>query len=250
MITATLYSDPACPWAYSESPALRVIEWRYADQLDWKLVLVGLTESSDQYAQRGYTPVRGALGQLHFRSRYGMPFVARAQGASERHRARLPRRGARRAWRTPGREWAVFRAIQLANFNGPLVLEDDDMLRDVLREVPGRRRRRDHRGAGLARGHRGLPGRQGRHPQGRRLGRRAPGQDRDHRRAGPLHRALDRLSVERHLAGRRGLSARRGLRHPRHQPRSDAHAARAARDARRRCWARSPAGSPPRRSRR
>ena len=24
MIDATLYSDPACPWAYSESPALRV----------------------------------------------------------------------------------------------------------------------------------------------------------------------------------------------------------------------------------
>ena len=75
MITATLYSDPACPWAYSESPALRVIEWRYGDQLDWKLVVVGLTESSEQYAQRGYTPVRGALGQLHFRSRYGMPFA-------------------------------------------------------------------------------------------------------------------------------------------------------------------------------
>ena len=31
----------------------------------------------------------------------------------------------------------MFRAIQLANFNGPLVLEDDDMLRDVLGEVPG-----------------------------------------------------------------------------------------------------------------
>jgi predicted DsbA family dithiol-disulfide isomerase len=62
MITATLYSDPACPWAYSESPALRVIEWRYGDQLDWKLVLIGLTEESSQYAARGYTPLRGATG--------------------------------------------------------------------------------------------------------------------------------------------------------------------------------------------
>src|SRR6202012_3665069 len=89
MITATLYSDPACPWAYSESPALRVIEWRYGDQLDWNLVLIGLTESSDQYAKRGYTPVRGALGQLMFRGRYGMPF------APERPRACLPGRGGR-----------------------------------------------------------------------------------------------------------------------------------------------------------
>ena len=31
MINATIYNDPACPWAYSENPALRVIEWRYGD---------------------------------------------------------------------------------------------------------------------------------------------------------------------------------------------------------------------------
>ena len=136
MINATLYSDPACPWAYSESPALRVIEWRYGDQLDWKLVVVGLTESADQYAKRGYTPVRGALGQLHFRNRYGMPFApepkARLSATARACRAVVAAR-----LQSPGSEWAVFRAIQLANFTGPLVLEDDDMLRDVLREVPG-----------------------------------------------------------------------------------------------------------------
>ncbi|HEY2201721.1 MAG TPA: hypothetical protein VGH56_07525, partial [Solirubrobacteraceae bacterium] len=73
MISATLYSDPACPWAYSESPALRVIEWRYRDQLKWELIVIGLTEDASQYVARGYTPLRGALGQLRFR-RYGMPF--------------------------------------------------------------------------------------------------------------------------------------------------------------------------------
>jgi predicted DsbA family dithiol-disulfide isomerase len=136
MITATLYSDPACPWAYSESPALRVIEWRYGDQLDWKLVLVGLTESADQYAKRGYTPVRGALGQLRFRNRYGMPFSpapkARLSATARACRAVVAARLSH-----PGSEWAVFRAIQFANFTGPLVLEDDEMLRDVLREVDG-----------------------------------------------------------------------------------------------------------------
>src|SRR5437764_822860 len=76
MIETTMYSDPACPWAYSESPALRVIEWRYGDQLDWRLVLVGLTEAASQYAQRGYTPLRGALGQTMFRRRYGMKLGA------------------------------------------------------------------------------------------------------------------------------------------------------------------------------
>ena len=135
MITATLYSDPACPWAYSESPALRVIEWRYGDQLDWKLVLVGLTEKADQYAARGYTPLRGALGQLSFR-RYGMPFSpapkARLSATARACRAVVAARLA-----NPGSEWPVFRAIQLANFNTPLVLEDDDQLRDALGGLPG-----------------------------------------------------------------------------------------------------------------
>ena len=79
MIDATLYSDPACPWAYSESPALRVIEWRYGDQLDWRCS-VGLTEDASQYDRRGYTPIRGALGQ-------------RASGATGCRSRRRRRRG-------------------------------------------------------------------------------------------------------------------------------------------------------------
>jgi predicted DsbA family dithiol-disulfide isomerase len=135
MITATLYSDPACPWAYSESPALRVIEWRYGDQVEWKLVLIGLTEDAAQYAARGYTPLRGALGQLSFR-RYGMPFSpapkSRLSATARACRAVVAARLA-----SPGSEWAVFRALQLANFTTGLVLEDDAGLQDALAAVPG-----------------------------------------------------------------------------------------------------------------
>ncbi len=136
MISATLYSDPACPWAYSESPALRVTEWRYGDQLDWRLVLVGLTEEASQYANRGYTPIRGALGQASFRRRYGMPFSpapkARLSATSRACRAVVAARLTQ-----PGSEWRVFRAIQLANFNTPLLLDDDTNLADALRGIPG-----------------------------------------------------------------------------------------------------------------
>jgi predicted DsbA family dithiol-disulfide isomerase len=135
MIGATIYSDPACPWAYSESPALRVIEWRYRDQLKWELIVIGLTEDSSQYVKRGYTPLRGALGQLRFR-RYGMPFApAPKERVSATARACRAIVAARLS--NPGSEWRVFRALQLANFNGPLVLEDDRQLRDVLAGVDG-----------------------------------------------------------------------------------------------------------------
>ena len=135
MISATLFSDPACPWAYSESPALRVLEWRYGDQLDWRLVLIGLTERASQYEERGYTPLRGALGQVRFR-RYGMPFAPnpkdRVSATARACRAVIAARLAH-----PGSEWAAFRALQFANFTTRLLLDDDDGLRDVLETVPG-----------------------------------------------------------------------------------------------------------------
>jgi predicted DsbA family dithiol-disulfide isomerase len=134
MIEATLYSDPACPWAYSANPALRVIEWRYGEQLDWRLVLIGLTEDASQYAARGYTPQRAALGQLRFR-RYGMPL---APNPKERisATARACRAVVAARLLDPGSEWRVFRALQLANFTTGLMLDDDAQLADALSEVP------------------------------------------------------------------------------------------------------------------
>ena len=136
MISATLYSDPACPWAYSENPALRVIEWRYGSQLRWKLVLIGLTEHRSQYEDRGYTPLRGALGQLAFRRRYGMPFAPapkpRLSATSRACRAVIAAR-----LTDPASEWRAFRALQLANFTTPLLLDDDQQLAGALNAVPG-----------------------------------------------------------------------------------------------------------------
>ena len=113
-----------------------MIDWRYGDQLRWRLVLVGLTEDASQYEARGYTTLRGALGQARFRRRYGMPFSPapkpRLSATARACRAVIAAR-----IQSPGSEWAAFRAIQLANFTTPLVLEDDKQLAEVLRGVPG-----------------------------------------------------------------------------------------------------------------
>jgi hypothetical protein len=99
-------------------------------------VVIGLTEDASQYVARGYTPLRGALGQLQFRRRYGMPFApapkARVSATARACRAIVAARLA-----NPGSEWQVFRALQLANFNTPLVLDDDRQLESVLVSVPG-----------------------------------------------------------------------------------------------------------------
>jgi predicted DsbA family dithiol-disulfide isomerase len=134
-IEVTLYSDPACPWGYSAEPALRVLEWRYGDQLNWRLVLIGLAEDASRYTAYGFTPLRGALSQLHFR-RYGMPFEPqpkeRISATARACRAVIAAR-----LNHAGDEWRAFRALQLANFTSSLLLDDDAQLAAVLRTVPG-----------------------------------------------------------------------------------------------------------------
>jgi len=129
-IETTLYSDPACPWAYSAGPALRVLEWRYREQLRWRLVTIGLTEDASQYAKRGYTPLRGALGQLNFR-RFGMPFSPvpkpRLSATARACRAIVAARV-----HEPGSEFAVYRALQFGNFTNGVVLDDDGHLERTL----------------------------------------------------------------------------------------------------------------------
>jgi hypothetical protein len=113
-----------------------VIEWRYGDQLDWRLVVVGLSEDTTRYAEHGYTPLRMATGHLRFRERYGMPFAGSPKsGLSASTRACRAIVAARR--QSPGSEWRVFRALQLANFNTPLLFDDVHAMHAVLSTVPG-----------------------------------------------------------------------------------------------------------------
>jgi 2-hydroxychromene-2-carboxylate isomerase len=134
-ISATLYSDAACPWAYSAAPALRVLDWRYGDQLDWRLVLIGLADDAGRYEQRGYTPLRMARGWTVFR-RYGMPIAAEPK-ARVTATGRACRAAVAARLIDPGSEWRVFRALQLANFTTTMLLDEDDQIAAVLWALEG-----------------------------------------------------------------------------------------------------------------
>jgi protein-disulfide isomerase-like protein with CxxC motif len=136
VIEATLYTDAGCPWAYSANPALRVLEWRFRDQLSWRLVMIGLREDASEAAIRTYEPDRALARWRVFEERYGMPFAtepkARPSGTGRGCRAVVAA-----GMLDPGSEWGVFRALQLGNFTGRLYLDDTESIRDTLRDVPG-----------------------------------------------------------------------------------------------------------------
>ena len=135
-LRATLFSDPACPWAYSATPPLTTLRWRYGDQIEWSLVTIGLRDDITDLAANGYTPARQLAHQRLFRDRFGMPM-------SLEPRARLTASG--RACRAvvatrlahPGREFSALRAIAFAYFTTPLLMDEDAALAAALEAVEG-----------------------------------------------------------------------------------------------------------------
>jgi len=135
-IAITHFSDPGCPFAYSASPALAVLRWRYGRQLSWRLVTIGLSEDPQRYIDDGYTPTRSTLGQHGYFQRFGMPFLfaprARVLGTARGCRAIVATR-----LLAPGREEEALRALQLAWFTTQLLLDEDADIAAALARVEG-----------------------------------------------------------------------------------------------------------------
>jgi protein-disulfide isomerase-like protein with CxxC motif len=135
-ITAIHFTDPACPWAYSARPAHARLRWRFGDQIEWQLVLIGLSESAEAYEARGYTPDRLLDTQHRFSKRFGMPYSfqlkPRMAGTARACRAVVAARKL-----DPALGEAALRALQLMHFTTAGVLDDDEDLRAALEDVPG-----------------------------------------------------------------------------------------------------------------
>jgi protein-disulfide isomerase-like protein with CxxC motif len=112
------------------------LRWRFGDQLDWRLVLIGLSETTEHYAARGFTPGRMAAGWRKFEQRFGMPF---GSGVKERMWAtsRACRVVVAAREESPELGYAAMRALQLMQFTTTDLLDDDEHLRAALAGVDG-----------------------------------------------------------------------------------------------------------------
>ena len=135
-VVATHFTDPGCPWAYSARPWHAKLSWRFGDQLDWRLVMIGLAESPERYESRGYTPEKQVAGFRGFAERFGMPFAyepkARIAATSRACRAIVAARE-----QSPVAAEAALRALQFLQFATADRLDDDDALRRALADVDG-----------------------------------------------------------------------------------------------------------------
>jgi 2-hydroxychromene-2-carboxylate isomerase len=136
VVRATLFTDPGCPWAYSGRPALARLKWRFGDQIEWRLVLIGLSENTERYVARGFTPAKQAAGWAAFKRRFGMPFALlvkpRLAPTTRACRAIIAARQI-----DPLLGDGALLALQLLQFTTAGLLDDDDDLRAALARVDG-----------------------------------------------------------------------------------------------------------------
>lgn len=133
-VQITHITDPGCPWAYSIEPSITTLRWRYGDQLEWRIVLIGLTESGAEYEARGYTPERQAGLGPRFK-RFGMPFASAP-------RTRVP--GTGRACRavvsarmdSVEQGYIALRALRFGWFTSTLLMDEDEAIAEALSRAP------------------------------------------------------------------------------------------------------------------
>jgi predicted DsbA family dithiol-disulfide isomerase len=125
-LTITEFTDPGCPFAWSAEPFRLRLRWLYGEQLSWRLRLVGLSASRDEYAEKGFTPERQAASFRSLSERHHMPM-----DTAERPRmsATLPACRAVVATRLhePERERDLLRRLRVRHFAGDLLDESGTM---------------------------------------------------------------------------------------------------------------------------
>lgn len=135
-IVAWHFTDPGCPWAYSARPALAQARWRFGDQIEWRLVAIGLSESAKPMEERGYDPLLIASGWPKFARRFGMPFGVEVKPRlSPTSRACRAIVAARELDLELGE--AALAALQRLQFTTAGLLDEDADLGAALGTIPG-----------------------------------------------------------------------------------------------------------------
>jgi predicted DsbA family dithiol-disulfide isomerase len=123
-VCITEFTDPACPWAYSAEPFRRRLTWLYGDLIEWRVRMVGLAASPDEYLERGFTPERQAAAFAKIASDHGMPIDTSVR---PRMAATLPACRAIVAARlhAPDRMRRLLRRLRVRHFAGELLDEPE-----------------------------------------------------------------------------------------------------------------------------
>lgn len=125
-VEITLFTDPACPFAFSAEPVRQRLRWHYGDQLHWRLRMIVLTLEPGEDAKLA----EGAPG---LQRRYGMPIdphpYPRTFSSEPACRAVVAAR-----LNAPGAEAALLRRLRVRAMVGGL-LDDPALLAAAAADI-------------------------------------------------------------------------------------------------------------------
>jgi len=122
-VCITEFTDPACPFAYSAEPVRARLRWLYGDHIDFEVRMVVLSESPQDYLDKGFTPDKQSDSFKRIAREHGMPIDTRER---PRMIATLPACRAVVAARVHSdRAWFLLRALRVRHFSGELLDEPE-----------------------------------------------------------------------------------------------------------------------------
>ncbi len=126
VLDITLYTDPACPFAFSAEPGRMLLRWHYGDRLRWRLRMIVLTLEPGEAEKL-------ARGAPSLQRRYGMPIdpAPRERPASSEP-ACLAVVAAR--LHAPRAEEPLLRRLRVRTMAGGL-LDDQELIDGAARDV-------------------------------------------------------------------------------------------------------------------
>jgi predicted DsbA family dithiol-disulfide isomerase len=132
-VCITEYTDPGCPWAYSAEPFRRRLSWLYGNRLEWRVRMVGLAESPDDYVDRGFTTERQSRAFAMIAREHGMPIDTSVR---PRVAATVPACRAVVAARlhAPDKMRRLLRRLRVRHFSGEL-LDDPETVAAAARDA-------------------------------------------------------------------------------------------------------------------
>ena len=122
-VCITEFTDPGCPWAYSAEPIRARLRWLYGESIDFDARMVVLSDSPQDYVDKGFTPDKMAASFKQIARDHGMPF-----DTSERPRMAATRPACRAVVAArvhSDRAWFLLRALRVRHFGGQLLDEPD-----------------------------------------------------------------------------------------------------------------------------
>jgi predicted DsbA family dithiol-disulfide isomerase len=120
-VCITEFTDPACPFAYSAEPVRARLRWLYGEHIDFQARMVVLSESPQDYLDKGFTPDKQSDSFKRLAREHGMPIDTRER---PRMAASLPAcRAVVAAGLHSDRGWFLLRALRVRHFSGQLLDE-------------------------------------------------------------------------------------------------------------------------------